>query len=399
MPKNIAAHVERIMKSATTDIASLLGDAALSKAAENLTASEMVMDQWESGQKHRAPMRNEIVVGPREAATGSNTEKMNSEYSRNAPQMGPQADAEMFLMHLAPLHAAMKGIATAMKSLVEVHKGQGAVIAALLAKAEEDEEAMDKSRDEEEAASKATDEDGEFCAKATVKAAGFLTDAKALVSKATTFRKSATELQEDGEAAEAKALFQKARKHKKNASILLGKARFAASAARDNALIKSIVDFAKAEDVEVDEDFEKAMEDDGLEKAETTDMQADKQSPENGNQDAASVTAKALTDALTGMKAMETTVKSLIDTVNGTSRAASPVVKAEITLPPADQIFARIDRADESETLTTAQLMSARALASTYESVQSGALAKSVFDGKLDKAPAAVKAIFADLAA
>lgn len=395
--------IANVLAKAGNDIESLVGDVGLEKAAQLLTEGEKVMDRWQEGQGHGAATAEEIKVGPAQAATGSNTGKMNSEYSDNAPQHGVQLDAEKLQRNLRALGASSKAQTEALSLIVDTIKSHGALLTAIMAvsKAEDDEE-----KDVEKA--EGSDEDKEFMEKAEATSKTLIEQAKAAISRAKALRKAMEDMDEDDDKAEMKAARKKARTLEKSAGFLLGKARTQAFVAGNVELRKSIVDIAIKADVdvlegdEVDEkdDLGKSKDDeDAAEKAKTNDAghQADHQDPANGNQAA---TAKALTDALSGIKALHTTINGMMDVVSGKSRVApvgQEVVKKALENP--ESILTRISAMADNNMLSGGEVVMAKRITGMIGSVADGKLDQSIMKSQLDKAPAAVKALFAEHAA
>lgn len=396
MTNKVQAAFDKIFGTAKADIDTLLADIGVAKAADAMAEGDKVNDQWQAGQKHGAATAQEVNVGPAQAANGSNPERMNSQYSSNAPQSGTQADAEKLLSNLSILEATAKAHGsmlahqgTAITALIETTKGIHTLLSGLVtAKAEDD------------------DKD-EYAEKAKARATVFLADATSLLAKAKALIKALEDMDDDDDKEAAKANKSAARKARKEASIALGKAQRFAYIAGDSELKKSVLELAVKADVEIADDdaMEKAADDEGAAAkaakaapaATEKGMQADRQDPATGNQAAA--TAKALSDALTGLATLQTTVHGLVDLVSGQSqRPAVTVVKAAV-VEPDESIYDRIEKAQDHNMLTSGEAIQATSIAQAYDAVKKGTLDKGTWQSRLEKAPAAVRALYANLAA
>jgi hypothetical protein len=426
---NVRDAAAKIFKSAQADLDAVLGDAALTnlaKAADMMGESRMVTDSWQAGQKHSTISAEEVNTGPELSAQGDNTVRMNRIYSNNARQSGPQADAERMADALNELKATMKAAlqahGTAITALLETAKGTSALLTTLVAKAEEEDEEAAKAK---AAAAAKADEPDETCTKAKSRATERLTEANTAFSKAKALIKASEEMDEDDDKAEIKSMKAKARALRKAAIIALSKARRDAYIAGDAVLKSTINEIAAKADAEFvsDEELEKAEapvaakaedEDDEAAKAKAaalakgpdTGHQADRADPASGNQAAAAVkaaemdpTVKAAIDSLvSGMNVLQTNLHSVLDMVARTSKTPPAVAKAAVVIEP-DTIFDRIARAQENDMLTPDQAIDAQSLAQQYDAVQKGRLDAKVWKARLELAPAAVRGLYADMAA
>lgn len=396
--------IDRIKKTAVADIEKVVSDQGLEKAAQLLSESEKVMDHWQEGEMHGAATAEEVKVGPAQAATGANTGRMNSEYSNNAPQHGVQLDAQKLLRNLSALGASSKANTEAIGHVADTVKSLSAAVTALLMQKAEGE------KEEEKEVEKAEDCDGdkEYMEKAAAKAATLIEQAKAAIARAKALRKAMEDMDEEDDKAEMKAARKKARLLTKTAGIALGKARAAAFAAGSVELRKSILDISVKSDVDVLDDDEvnekddlgKATEEeDSMEKAKTNDAgnQADHADGANGNQDA---TAKAVADALSGVKALTTTVNGLMDIVSGKSRVqpvSTAVVKGVIEAK--QSITDRIEEMADNDMLSPTDVVMAKSIAQMVDGVAKGTSTPDMLRSRLDKASHAVKLLYADHAA
>jgi hypothetical protein len=423
---NVRDAAAKIFKSAQADLDAVLGDAALTnlaKAADMMGESRMVTDSWQAGQKHSTISAEEVNTGAELSAQGDNVARMNRMYSNNARQAGPQADAERMADALSELKATMKAYGTAITALLETAKGTSALLTTLVAKAEEEDEEAAKAK---AAAAAKAEEPDETCAKAKGRGTARLAEASTAFAKAKALIKASEEMDEDDDKAEIKSLKLKARALRKSGTLLISQARRDAYIAGDAAMKAAVLEIAAKADAEFmdDEELEKAEapvvaakaedEDEEAAKAKAAALakgpdkgnQADREDPASGNQAAAAAkaaemdpTVKAAIDSLvSGMNVLQTNLHSVLDMVARTSKTPPAVVKAAVVVEP-DTIFDRIARAQENDMLTPDQAIDAQSLAQQYDAVQKGRLDAKVWKARLELAPAAVRGLYADMAA
>lgn len=392
--------IDRIKKTAVADIEKVVADQGLEKAAQLLTESEKVMDHWQEGQMHGAATAEEVKVGPTQAATGANTGAMVREYANPAAQHGVQLDAQKLMRNLSALGAASKSQGEAIGHIADTVKSLAtAVTAILVQKSEEEEKEVEKAED--------SPEDKEFMEKAASAASTLIEQAKSDIARAKALRKAMEDMDDDDDKAEMKAARKKARMLTKSAGIALGKARTHAYVAGNVALRKSIAEIAAKADVDVLEgdevnekdDLGKSDDEEGMEKAKTNDAghQADHADPATGNQAA---TAKAVADALSGVKALTTTVNGLMDIVSGKARTqpvSAAVVKGVVEAK--QSIHDRIDEMAEADMLSANDVVMAKSIAQMVDGVAKGTSTPDMLRSRLDKASHAVKLLYADHAA
>lgn len=400
--------VKAFMAKTNTDLDTLLGDAQLVKAADAMGESREITDTFQQGQKHATITSEDVKTGGPLAAVGSNTQRMNGMYSNNAPQMGPELDAEKLLSALGLMSATMKAgfdrHGAAIDALIAAQKSANTFIASLV-KAEEDDEETKKA-----AAAKAEDEaKDDMTEKAKSTGAAQLLKAESYLKRAKALLKAADEMDEDEDKEEMKSAKAKVRVLRKAAVTLLSKARRNAYIAGDLTLKKSVIDAAAKGEAEFmeDEDLEKAesCSDDDVEKAlaavatkksDDAGNQADKQDKTNGDQ--AATTAKAVADAVAGLAVLHKTVADLVDMVGGQSKIVPVVTKGGTDTIDASTIYEKIMYAEDEGTLTSAQGVEATSLANSLDAVAKGDLAKGVWESRLQAAPTAVRALFAEAA-
>jgi hypothetical protein len=378
---------------------SILTDAGLEKAAQDLSPSEKVKDRWENGNMHKNPAKEELKFGPSESASGSGAEKMVDHYSHPAKQEGIQLMAEKLGEMFAPMTAHMKAIA----------EGQTAILAAL-APAAKAKKAEGKDEDEEKEVVEVNED----------KCKSLLLRAGDLIRKARRMASTAQDFEDDGETAKAKELSVKSRKLRREAGVLLGKARTAAYAAGSEVLKSDIRALAVKGEIKITEDEEEGEDDkeaesdkaksapaDGAKSAAVTDLkgnQADSKDTKTGNQadhaekatgPSNDSTIKAVNDALAGIKVLETTVRGLVDVVSGKSKVSDLVPDLSKASPEAISSVAElIAQGEDSGKLTEFDVAYARNVIAKSEAAKRGLVATSVPIDLIAKASPNVRELF-----
>lgn len=385
-----------------TLVNSILTDQGLEKAAQKLSASEHVKDHWEEGNTHSHATKEEIKIGTAQEASGGGAEKMTKEYSNPAPQHGITLVSEQLGRMLAPINSSMKALAETQVATLGVLKSMVA-------------EKAKKSED--------SDEDKDVEEMHESKAKSFLLQAGDLIRKSKRFAAKAEDAKDDGDEEKCKALTAKARTAKREAAVLLGKARLFA-AASGNATIKSDVsalikksDITVVEDEDEDDDEKEsdkakaaAVTDADVKAAAKTDdagHQADKKDPANGNQaaqtkavDTSDSTMKALQDAMSGFKILETTVKGLMEVVAGRSKVSDLVPDISKASPALiSSISERLADAEDSGRLSESDAACARNIIAKSGAAKQNLIPATVVSDLLSKAPINVRALFAEATA
>lgn len=402
--KTLTALISLLKGVSDEDIAKTIADAdALEKAQHAQTGDGgEVKDQWQEGQKHSVPSREEIKTGPGQAASGGGAERMTGQYSNPAPQHGVQLDAEKLGKILEDF--AAKSHATL--------KNELARFAALLIKAKDEDE-----EDEEESETVEINE----------KAKKLFDKAKKLLADARKAKEDAED--EDGEA--RKALRQKARQLRKAAAKTLAKAGLYARAGRSKsadlrASIKSLLegDASLKADVEVEQEEEEDEEEESeksrsaapaADNAAAKGSEAGKDAKGNqadkanadGNQDDAS--KKAIADvtalkgqveqALAGLTTLQGSVHSVLDAIGKAPKATGGAPDTGALIKGAettdlDAISAAIEEAQDGGRLDSGAAMRARNIVMQLDALAKGQIARSVVEASINVAPSAVKSLF-----
>ena len=417
----------------------ILSDTEIAKTnhAVTLTAGQHVNSLWMEGQLHKVPPANVLKIGPVQEASGGGGEKMVSDYSNTAPQMGLQMEAERLAAELGSMRAYAKSIAVAHDSLVDVVlKGSTqlglmteqvgnltGVMSAFLAKAEDDEKKKEKDKDEEMHGDKAC---------------SLFAEAKKLLKKSKSIRQEA----KTADPEKAKALKSAAKAFRKASARCIKQAQTEALAGRgtnidftfetrkainvfldQNPSIKADMKVMH-EDEEEDDEKKKAKKaykkakapvvsgEDPAAKAivghsDAKGNQKDGQDGETKNQDDSAVKAlqaKAedieakVDNALNGLGLLKTDVKGFFDVLSAKPATAplTPVmnlVKSGEKDTPMEAAARRINLAEEDD-MDMPLIMKARHLLTRLDGVTQGVIEKGVFEAELNNAPAAVRELF-----
>ena len=433
--KDIAKALKIVKTADPAVIASLADDAALTKAANGLAdsgATSLTKEQiaevlWDEGNIHGAPSCEAIKTGPSESSSGAGAEKMVGHYSHPAAQSGVQMDAEKFVRLLEPFMGTLKSHTGTLELLVKNAQATNTILGAIAAKAEEDEEDEEESEVVEINASKS----------------------KKLVEKATKKLAKAQELKEaagdEDDAATRKSMKTEAKALRKAAAQLLVKARNLAYASgtkgieirksitamiAESPLLKADINVVQEEEEEEsDEDETKKAADTKTEviaskvdttsdpakaaKAVTDDKgnQADKKDPATGNQDDAAAKAKEaeaksdtkslvtqdqLTKALTGIAAIEMSLKQMFDVVAGKSRVGGDMPALVKAATPDQETVLRnaIRDAEDGGTIDIVNATAARDIVAQMGMARSGMIDATIVQDRLERAPTVVRDIF-----
>lgn len=375
---------------------------------------EDVKDGYRAGHKHAVPTKEEIKTGPTFGARGGSPEAMNTEYSRNAAQMGVQEVAERFGDMIGKMTATVKAGFDAQNAKFDT-------LTELLTKKAKDGEEEEEDDEEEES------EVVEINEKSAVK---LIATAKKLLAKADELMEQSDEATD---VATEKSLLKQAKALRKKAGRILGRARSKAYACgvKGKELRKSIRIIAKKADINVvQEEEEEEEEDEESEKSKTAKVvptakgedkgnQADKKDEETGNQDDSAKKAapptpsptdpKLLADveqikaALAGNATLVATVSQLMDLVRGQPQPGGPR-PADFSLLKGDPaqvdviIQKRIEEAAAGGVLSHLELMSAQNIAGKLDAMRSGAVPEAMVKSMIANAPSNVKSIFRDAA-
>lgn len=405
----------------------ILSDVEIAKNpphAQALASGQYVESRWQEGQMHKVPPANVLKVGPTQESSGAGAEKMVSEYSNPAPQMGVQLEAERLAAELGSMRGHMKSMTDAHNGLVdEVSKtthqvgNLTTVMSAFLAKAEDDEKKKEKDKDEEMHGDKAC---------------SLFADAKKLLRKS---KKIRVEAKAATEPVQQKSLKKAAKAYRLAAARSIQKAQTEALAGRGVSIDytfetrKAITSFIEKNPAikndlklihEHEDGDEKKKAKKAYKKAKTASTsedtaakavvghsdakgnQKDGQDGESKNQDDSSVKAvqeglEKIDNALNGLGMLKTNVQGLIDAVSGRTATAplEPVVSLikSTGQTKLEAISQKIDKADE-EGMDIPLIMKARALLVRLDGVNQGAVHKGVFESELNNAPARVKEFF-----
>lgn len=359
---------------------SLNTDEALTKAAQNLTESEMVSDRWQAGQVHQGANKEQIKTGPQAQSSGDGAERMVAHYSDTQAQHGTTLTAESLSRILGPINSSMK-------SLIDVVTVQQKQITAMS-------EYLKAEAEKEE------DEDSDSMEESEEKAKAKIKKAKRLISKA----------EDADDKAETKSYLKKA-------GVELGFALYSAlevaGVTGDNTLAKSIREIAKEAGIKVvakaeDEEKDEEKKDDDAEKAKTdadaaAKALADAAAAATAAPDAA---AKAIADlpnkmktideALLGLTVLSTTVKGMMDVISGKAKVSDLVPDFSKAAPEQGVTVEHIEKAVEAGALSDSEGDIALDVLSKFGAVNAGTLPAEIAKSRLDRAPTAVKALFAD---
>jgi hypothetical protein len=439
MPKmrDVINAMNILNKSDPKVVQALAKDISLEKAAEhaeNLEGKDWVEDNWAEGNVNKAPTREQIKVGPREASSGEGAERMIRDYSDTAPQHGITLTAEAMSRMLGPINSSMKSLASTMSS-------NTAVLMALLKAMGEEEEKDEKEEEEKEEGMKArkarkaakvlkadadhedeaeeeseedeeeSEEESEVVEINAAKCRDLLAKARRKLAQAKAMKDEAEEEREEGEDEEkCKAKLRKARALRKAAAKLLAKARTAAYAASSDELKKAVRLTITKADINVvqeeEEDEEEEEEEEGEEEEtkakaaakgpDAKGNQADHADPESGNQDSEAVKALAqkVEKSLEGFSMLQTDVRGLMETIAGRSKN-SPVVpnlaKAQVSAP--DDLNVEISNMVEAGTLNDNDAFAARDILGKITLAKAGHLDKAVVHERLAQASPTVRSI------
>lgn len=417
--KTAVSILKGLLPSMTDDDASkIANDLLLAKAdvghATPLDGAEIHDDRWTAGEMHRVPSREEINIGPVEAATGGNAPRMISQYSNPAPQHGVAQEAEKLGEMMGQLKSYMKSLAAHQEVLAKNAKLNNQLLMAVLAKAEDDDDDDDKDDEDMKAKKSAS----------AAKAKSRLKKASDLLDKADMYKSLADD---SDDATERKFNRNMSKSLRKAAAKLLVKASNDALIARKdgvavtksiveliggNALLKAEVNIAKAEDEKDEEEDEeakakKALEDSAAAAKSAGKNEGDKgnqadHAEENGNQadEAAKAQAALIETTLKGHGVLEGKINQVMDLIMGKPAVnATPVpvisslMKGDVTKIAAG-VNDRIDDAQDNGKLDFSGAMSARDLLKDMTAVQAGVLSEAIFRDKLAGAPHAVQDVF-----
>lgn len=435
-PSSMAAAMKMIgFDSADlTKAADILADEELMKAAHSaqaLTTTELVQDRWTEGHGHAVPTREEIRTGPPQASSGGGAERFVREYSNPAPQDGLTQEAMRLQEMLGSMRAYMRSLGDQVSAIAKTQGAYTTILGAL----------VDKMASTP-AEVTATDEIVRFAAQCTGKAQTFYDAARQALAKAVSLSEDIGELTGDARHAR-KAEIKATRGH---AVELLVKAQESALAACSGGSdptielrksIDTLIDGdptlkAKAESMreKMREKDEKACSKKALKKSlkkfikkaaakvasktakpaevAKTQQQADKQDPENKNQDDASVTTKGLSadeaamlkKAVDGTAMLQGTVADLMAALSGrpvtnNATAALTLVKSDTGAGLLDQM-AKVEKAIADGFLSDTDGMRARDLASKWSAVEAGAISKSMWASLVAKASRPVQELFTE---
>ena len=438
--RDLVSALNILNKSDPKVVQALAKDISLEKAAEhaeNLEGDEWIKDNWAQGNVDKAPTREEIKVGPREASSGEGAERMIRDYSDTAPQHGITLTAEAMSRLLGPMNSSMKSLAAAMSSNTAIltamlkamaddedgekeedmkgmkgKKSRKARKAASVRKGDVDHEDEAEEEDEEEEEEEESEEESEVVEINAAKCRKLLTKARNKIAQAKAMKAEAEEEREEGEDEEkCKAKLRKARALRKAAARLLAKARTAAYAADSAELKKAVrLTITKAdinvvqEEEEEEEEEDEEEEEEGEEetkarKAKGSDAkgnQADHEDKESGNQDAEAVKALAtkVEKSLEGFAMLQTDVKGLMEAVSGRSKGSTVVpmlTKAQVAT--ADDLNSEIASMVDAGTLNDADAFAARDILSKITATKSGLIDKAIVHDRIAKSSPTVRSI------
>jgi hypothetical protein len=397
-PKQILEAIGILAKAPAAEVAKILQDSALDKAAQDLTHSEMVESRWEEGHMHEHISREVIRTGPEQKASGDGAEKMIRDYSNVATQQaGIMQQAESLARLIAPIAASSKAQTAAVTALIENVKSLNVTLAALVTAKAEGEDKMVEEDDEDEKETKEM---------AAEKAKSLVARAKILLTKAKKAEGDAMMVEDDEE--EEKACKKKAKAFRKQAAVLLGKARTAAFVAGDRETRKSIAQIAAKSDITVVEDDEDEDDDEkekakaAAEKAKGHDAagnQADF-SNKDGNQDSTAVKAVSemsgkVEEALKGFGMLSMELKDMMNVVSGRSKGTGAV--PEFTKSAVDPTLALVNKIEELEDagqLSDTDAFAARDIVSKMTAARAGQLDASIVHDRIAKSTLPVQMLF-----
>ena len=393
-PKSILNALGILSKAPASEVAKILADNGLEKAAQSLADVEKVDDRWQDGEQHKPVSREEIHTGPGQSASGNGAERMIAHYSHPAPQDGVTEQALTLARLLAPVVASSKAQTEAIQALIESVKSLTAVT-----KSETDKE-DEKGEDDEE-----DEEDSEVVEINASKAKSLIAQAKTLLIKAKKADAKAAMEEEEEEEEEAKACKKKARAFRKQAAVLLGKARTAAFISGSKDLRKSIRDIAAKADINVVQEDEQDEEEEDEEEGEAEKAKGNQADHANkdGNQD--DVAAKAaLSDiankvdaALKGFGLLQTDVRGMLDTVAGRSKGTGTVpafTKSEVAAPTGIPTVSQIDEMEDSGELDQSEAFAARDIIAKSNAARAGQIGAQVVTARIEQSSRKIKELF-----
>ncbi len=204
--------------------------------AQDLKPSEFVEDRWQEGEKDKVPSAAEVKTGPSTAATGSEAGPFSRMHDDLATQTaGNQRDHEKIGRLVKSLLAPVIAEVALLKGAVETLAKSQADAAAVLAKA-------DEAAEEETDKSKAMDDDAKACSALLERAGAAFESAKGKLQRSEAVGVTRPTL--------AKSLFDEAAADIGKALTLAKAASEIASTAEVGAFVKSVQDFAKANEVD-----------------------------------------------------------------------------------------------------------------------------------------------------
>lgn len=365
--------------------------------------TEYVKDNWSLGETQGTITREEIKVGPGESASGSGAEKMVRDYSNPAAQHHGMEQAVMRMASIFEGYGKSLDVQNAMmKSMLEGNAAVKALlIQSIVAKSE-----GEKEEDDE-------DEESEVVEINASRAKSKIDAAKALI-------KSIKKAKSDEE---KKSL-------RKSLRAILADASLSVTLANQAELTKSFTAVLAKADINVvqeeEDDDEEDEEADKAKKAkEATDAaakaadaakakkddqgnQADREDSANGNQAAAAKAREAemealkaqhvkISDALSGLAMLETSVKGMMDVVMGKAKIADTL--PDIAKAKTDTIQAILDQVSEMEnqgSIQPADASAARDIASMTREASAGRMDAAIVKGRLEKSSTTVRSIFSN---
>jgi hypothetical protein len=349
-----------------------------------------VKDGWSEGQTNKTASREEIKIGPGEAASGMGAEKMVRDYSNPAPQ---HHGIEQAVERLANM---FEGFGKSMTDGMATMKADQSAVKALLvqmaiSKASED----DEEEDEEES---------EVVEINASRGKSRIDQAKVLIKS---LKKAKTDEAKAAIKAELTKLFAKAQ-----INFMVAKSKADRTALYELAakagITKADINVVQEEEEDEEEEEEKrksAPVADVTTKAVTDDKgnQADREDNKNGNQEAA---AKAAVDAnsktqldaaLKGIAVLETSVKGLMDIVSGKSRVADQIPNIAKATPDVIQVILdTIEQQENSGAIAQADAMAARDIAVMTRLSSEGKFDGAIVKARLEKSSGTVRAIFSN---
>jgi hypothetical protein len=450
----IAALLHTMGASATEvkAAADVITDLEIGKATEGMTsqsldAGQIVQDRWHQGQGHTVPGAEKIKIGPVQEASGGGAEKMVAEYSHPAPQVHLQMEAERLAAEMGSMRGYMRSHAEAIGKLAKSQETVNTVLTALLTKA---------ASEEEEGA--VPGEASSFFEWHARKAGQFLRATKSVLNKAVQIKDGLDELPTPEAKKAAKGQFRDLRKK----AARLGLSALAASYAAKSEEADPAADTLKAlhdmmeedhtlkadiaalhdKDREKDEEkrAKKAMKklarkakkiaakkaekaaakaaaeagtitEGGVESAKGDDKgnQADKQKPENKNQDDSAKKALdaemlgRIEAALKGIEPLAGSVPQVMEILAGrpvTQNVTQPLalMKADAAPDTLMAIDQRIDEAVANGKLDGTSEMRARDLLQKVTLVKAGVMSEEMWKSNVKQSPISVQEIFREAA-